>query len=63
MLRAYLTDVIGITVGKTDAHILVEQVLQVEPEVGEDEVTSSLEGIVVGIVTRVIQSHTESLLD
>lgn len=51
---AGLTNVISITVRQTDAHILVEQVLEIQPEVGVDEVARVLERVVDAVGAGVV---------
>lgn len=58
-----LTDVIGISVRQANAHILVQQVLQVKPEVGVDEVACVLERVVDAVVAGVVEGYAEGFLD
>lgn len=57
-----LTDVIGVAIRKTDAYVLVEQVLEIKPEVGVDEVAGVLERVVDTVGARVVERHSEGLL-
>src|SRR5690242_11689852 len=57
-----LTDVISITVRQTDAHVLIEQMLQIEPKIRIDEVSRVLESIVNTVAARVIKSDAKGLL-
>jgi len=57
-----LTDVVGIAVCETDAHILVQKILQVESVIRVDEVSRILELVVNAIVSRVVEGNTKRLL-
>lgn len=57
-----LTDVISITVRQTDAHVLIEQMLQIESKVWIDKVSRVLESIVNTVAARVIKSDAKGLL-
>lgn len=62
-LSFFLTDVISIAVCKCNSHSLVEQILEILAEVGEDEVARVLELIVdVAVGSRVVQVDTNGIL-
>lgn len=59
----HVTDVISIPVCQTDANTLVQKVLQIKPKVRVDEIPGILEGEVKSVITRVVKSNSERLLD
>ena len=62
-LSFFLTDVISIAVCKCNSHSLVEQILKILAEVGEDEVARVLELVVdVAVGSRVVQVDTNGIL-
>jgi hypothetical protein len=58
-----VADVVGITISQADAHVLVQEVLQIKPEVRVDEVSAVLEGVVDGVGAGVVECDAEGFLN